>query len=778
MPKIPKPDFTRENNPKQPRFMLELALWYANQGIAVFPLRPGRKDPVLPGGFKNATRDEAQIRDWWTQYPQANIGGLPGANQVVLDVDGPDHNDRDDAPNGFESLDGRELPETFKCYTGSGGEHHWFCLPGDGEEEWSTYKTTQTGALPGVDLRGAKGYVVLPGSIHPNGQPYLLDVDGEKVNPRTLDELPALRGVSVAPGWLLDLLRGPNTGEGAEGRGKGKKTLQELLNNPPEEGQRNDWLTRVAGHYAHKYAQDRDKYDRCIADAANKTSPPMDQDEAAKTAESIWDTHQEAVARELAELQEKGQLAPPPEDPMAVARWLMDKRWKKDELPTLVRWNGDFYSWCGDWWKVCDPEDLLNDVRLELEHVKYIGTKRELVPWRPNTRKSREVVEALGAVTRVQAQVNNGRAWIADHDCDAAAIDLLPVENGLLNLRTRELIPATPALFATWGTPYAYDPEAKAKHWLEFIGQVYEPLTAKALQEWFGYLLSGETNMQKMFWLWGAPGSGKGTTHRILERLLGSDFANTTVGAEIGDLRTEFGAMHWPGKSLVTFTDSASGMYAGGQGLARLKSFTGGDRVSINRKNSGYWQGVPSFRLMFLSNEPPTWSGDAKPMVRRLVVGRTTGERVEGDQDLEALFVGELSGVLNWALEGLARLRSNGEFSEPETQREDLDAMAHTGLTVREFFLDCFKETKDADETNCNTYSFKEVYGRFKYWWEEEGGHTKPPNSAMFETQIRAMNDDRISVIRPGKRGEKRVREVVVRCLQLIPRETTWDVHR
>ena len=216
MPKIPKPDSTSENNPKQPRPMLELALWYASEGVAVFPLMPGQKKPVLSGGFKSATRDETQIRSWWEQHPNANIGGHPGANQVVLDVDGPDHNDRDDAPNGFESLNGRDLPETFKCYTGSGGEHHWFTLPDDGEE----YKTTQAGALPGVDLRGAKGYVVLPGSIHPNGQPYLLDVDGKKADPRTMDELPALRGVSVAPGWLLDLCRGPNTGEPLKERGK------------------------------------------------------------------------------------------------------------------------------------------------------------------------------------------------------------------------------------------------------------------------------------------------------------------------------------------------------------------------------------------------------------------------------------------------------------------------------------------------------------------------------------------------------------------------------
>lgn len=768
MPKVPKTDSTSENNPKQPRSMLDLALWYASEGVAVLPLKRKGKTPLIGAWQKNATRDETQIRDWWTQYPQANIGGHPGANQVVLDVDGPDHNDRDDAPNGFESVEGYDLPETLKCYTGSGGEHHWFTLPDDGEE----YKTTQGRALPGVDLRGVKGYVVLPGSVHPNGQPYLLDVDGEKVELRTTDELPSLRSISEAPGWLLDLCRVTSTGQPTQEHGKAKETLQELLSNPPEEGGRNDWLTRVAGHYAHKYAQDREKYDRCIADAANKTTPPMDFDEVARVAESIWTTEQDRRRFEVERLEEEGRLAPPPTDPVAVVRWLVPRTWQHGGLKTLIRWNGEFYHWRGDWWEVYQPEKLTATITAALEHVYYNHPKNGLVPWAPTRAKVGEVVYALVNTLQIDLDVDNGRAWVAEPTCDAAAIDLLPVKNGLLNLRTRELVPATPALFATWGTPYEYDPEAKAEHWAEFIGKVYEPLTVKALQEWFGYLLSGETHMQKMFWLWGAPGSGKGTTHRVLERLLGSDFANTTVGAEIGDLRTEFGAMHWPGKSLVTFTDSASGMYAGGQGLARLKSYTGGDRVSINRKNSGYWQGVPSFRLMFLSNEPPAWSGDAKPMVRRLVVGRTTGERVEGDQDLETLFAGELSGVLNWALEGLVRLRENGEFTEPETQHEDLEAMAHTGLTVNEFFLDCFTETKDADETNCNSYPFKEVYGRFRDWWEDEGGHTKPPNSAMFETQIRAMNDDRISVIRPGKRGEKRVREVVVRRMQLIPRET------
>lgn len=212
MPKLNRHS-TSVNNAAQGRTMLDLALWYASQGVEVFPLKPRSKKP-LPGsdGFKSATTDETQIRDWWSQWPNANIGGHPGARQVVLDVDGQDHGGVD----GFESLQGLELPETLKACTGSGGEHHWFSLPADGE----AYKTTGAKVLPGVDLRGVKGYVVMPGSVHPNGKPYKLYVNGEALDPRTMGELPALRSISEAPGWLLDRCRGTSTEQTTKDSGK------------------------------------------------------------------------------------------------------------------------------------------------------------------------------------------------------------------------------------------------------------------------------------------------------------------------------------------------------------------------------------------------------------------------------------------------------------------------------------------------------------------------------------------------------------------------------
>ena len=66
------------------------ALTYVRNGFVVFPCRPRGKEPLTKHGFKDATRDEAQIRSWWTKWPDANIGLPTGeVNEIiVVDPDG------------------------------------------------------------------------------------------------------------------------------------------------------------------------------------------------------------------------------------------------------------------------------------------------------------------------------------------------------------------------------------------------------------------------------------------------------------------------------------------------------------------------------------------------------------------------------------------------------------------------------------------------------------------------------------------------------------------
>jgi len=157
------------------------ALAYAEKGFAVFPIyeigpagacacssacsSPG-KHPRIGGGFQNASKDAEIIRQWWTQWPTANVGIATGAASgvFVLDVDRKN--------NGLEELQSLmtahgDLPGTLYCITGGGGLHAYFKLPAGKSVPCSAGRFA-----PGIDVRGDGGYVVAPPSNHISGGRY------------------------------------------------------------------------------------------------------------------------------------------------------------------------------------------------------------------------------------------------------------------------------------------------------------------------------------------------------------------------------------------------------------------------------------------------------------------------------------------------------------------------------------------------------------------------------------------------------------------------------
>jgi len=137
--------------------LLAAALGYAQKGKAVFPCKPGKKTPLTEHGFKDATTDEAQIRKWWTENPQAWIGMPTGEanNLFVIDVDV-----KNGAP-GLESLAALEeehgkLPDTLTQTTASGGIHYLFEYPKHVKLGISAGKLGM-----GIDTRGEGGYIIV-----------------------------------------------------------------------------------------------------------------------------------------------------------------------------------------------------------------------------------------------------------------------------------------------------------------------------------------------------------------------------------------------------------------------------------------------------------------------------------------------------------------------------------------------------------------------------------------------------------------------------------------
>src|SRR5574343_552490 len=195
---------TAEILPMHENERLRAALAYASIGWHVFPAwwiedgkcACGNKDCKSPGkhpiskaapwGQTNATTDANQIRSWWDAWPKANIA-------VFLERSGLCAIDIDPRNGGLETIDQIEaqhgpLTSDLLQFTGGGGEHRVFQLPGNG--------MTLPGKLgPGVDVK-LNGYIMLEPSNHLSGHTYAWEASSD---PR--DGLMA----SPLPDWLRDL---------------------------------------------------------------------------------------------------------------------------------------------------------------------------------------------------------------------------------------------------------------------------------------------------------------------------------------------------------------------------------------------------------------------------------------------------------------------------------------------------------------------------------------------------------------------------------------------
>lgn len=158
--------------------LLAGALRLAAAGTPVFPCAPS-KAPRTPHGVKDASRDPAQIADWWRRWPDSLIGVPTGAptGTAAIDIDVKD------GARGLEWLEAHRdrIPRTRRHRTRSGGAHLIVRVP-----EGIRIRNSASRIAPGVDVRGDGGFV-----IHPPSPGYLVEDEAPPADP---------------PDWLLELL--------------------------------------------------------------------------------------------------------------------------------------------------------------------------------------------------------------------------------------------------------------------------------------------------------------------------------------------------------------------------------------------------------------------------------------------------------------------------------------------------------------------------------------------------------------------------------------------
>lgn len=237
--------------------LTEQALEYASFGWSVLPVKPEDKRPYMSNWltYQHQRANKQMLENWFNNLNNAGIGAITGkiSNIIVLDVESY-------CKIPIEELL-RRYPTQLVARTGSGGYHLYFTYPNNVSKVGN-----RVGIFEGADLRADGGFIVLPPTIHPNGNRYEWVKRGiPGVFPKALLDIEA-KPTASNEGWITEALHGVS------------------------EGGRNDTCARLAGYFFKK-GMNADVVETLLLEWNEKNDPPLPVKEVRTTLKSIERSH-------------------------------------------------------------------------------------------------------------------------------------------------------------------------------------------------------------------------------------------------------------------------------------------------------------------------------------------------------------------------------------------------------------------------------------------------------------------------------------------------------
>lgn len=381
--------------------------------------------------------------------------------------------------------------------------------------------------------------------------------------------------------------------------------------------------------------------------------------------------------------------------PRDTAWIIINDRFSKDDLRTIHYQNEQFMVWNGSRYRALKPDDVRPMISQYLSHFAEFKGEDEngnpvYEPFKVRDVRIVEMVKSVKDMCHIDSEILDP-CWLGKPHDESDLPDPREVvccKNGLLDIARRELMPPTPAFYSFNNTEIIYDPEApKPSTWLKFLNDSLDKESQLLLQQWFGYCLVQDTRLQKMLMVVGQPGSGKGTAMSILRRLVG-DSSCCAMSFERFD--ANFGLQNALGKSLMIFPDARQNAKFDikGSAIGALLSITGEDEIQIDRKNREPITKALNTRVVIVSNDVMQLTDRSKALSRRILWIKFPGHEGESDPNLKSKLFKELSGILNWAIDGWAMVRETGGFIQPKSAEVLKDSFEEQSSDIASFIDD------------------------------------------------------------------------------------------
>lgn len=328
--------------------------------------------------------------------------------------------------------------------------------------------------------------------------------------------------------------------------------------------------------------------------------------------------------------------------------------------------------------------------------------------------------------------------------------------NGVIDLMSGEFTGHDPDLLLTSGSDVIYDPEATCPRFDAFLAEILPDADVRDyVLRLFGVAMFGEVRAgAHVFAVFVGEGrNGKGALIRIMQRLFGS----AAVTIEPKALQQRMKEEHLEevaklaGKRLATAEEPEEGK---GWNTGRIKSWTGGDRLTGRFMRQDSFDFIPSHTLVVTANHRPSVSrSDSAFWMRYREIPFTVTVEGREDPTLEPHITDhELPGVLNRVLQGRADYLAHGlaepsavlaAVHEAQAEADHLATFAETHLVVTHDEVDRLPAA--------------EVYERCRKWWSQNVTGERVPSDRgpnNFTRQLQRVLGFEVGGDNPRKTGK------------------------
>lgn len=537
---------------------LDAALYYASIGWRVMPLVPRDKNPWIKDWGNAATTDESQIREWWRQRPQSNVGILTGHGLCVLDVD-----DKPEKHGGLLGsdflreweLEHGEISETVCAQSGTGGMHYYF-------DVGNTHISGCESDKIFIDIRCDGNLIVAPPSIHPDtGKPYVWDISPEDMPPAKVTSVD-----KACIDWVYSKRKGAD---------KDGKTDTSIPGGKLKEGEgRNEFLFKQGRSARAKGADDETVAAFMSALNDMKCNPPLDDAELKKTINSVC-----SVPAGMSEEIKKQRGRPRKFDHVKIGEELISKynACMIDGMPAVQ--NGKVYE----------------------------------LGWRA---VNRAIINVQKDATRAnQLEVHHYLRNVAP-EISQSPPNLIAFENGVLDIETMELLPFSPDMVIPNIIPHNWNPYAKSAA----VDKVFENISCGDigmmlnLTEVIGLAMYRSCKFALCPILLGEGSNGKSTYIDMVRKVIGKHNVSALHPRDIGK---RFQAGQLVGK-LANLGDDISNEYVDGDSCASIKAIAAGNEIYTDVKGGDGFTFQPYCLSVFSANKFPRLADTSYGMMRRL----------------------------------------------------------------------------------------------------------------------------------------------------------------